>query len=145
MSVDFMNWFFDGIVGLRVGEESYFLVRSPFKIFVKIMKRIFLIGGLAIAIGFAVANVGVTKQDIKMSLFLENAIALSTESTAPANKPCYTQVISQSETAIFVRKCAAGTGPNGSNIKPCNNNLIETQSGYFSNPDLCSSTENTTP
>jgi hypothetical protein len=48
-------------------------------VFIKIMrKRIFLMGGLAIAVGFAVANVGLAKQNIKMSLFLENVIAMST-------------------------------------------------------------------
>jgi hypothetical protein len=105
------------------------------------MKRIFFIGSLAIAVVFAVANLSIAKQDIRMSLFLENAIALSTENNSD-NQTCYTQVDSQDKTGVFVRKCAQGT--DSSTRKPCNNDLIETNSGYYYDPQSCF-TENTTP
>ncbi|MDR2286606.1 MAG: hypothetical protein LBE04_03910 [Prevotellaceae bacterium] len=101
------------------------------------MKRIFLISGLAIAIGFAVANVGVTKQDIKMSVFLENVIALTTENNGAIDLGrCFMTVTEKRFTGIYVQKCVSGTSY--TTIYPCNNAiLIQSAENFYADPRLC--------
>jgi hypothetical protein len=100
------------------------------------MKRIFLIGSLAIAVGFAVVNMSVTKQDVEMSLLLENVSALTDESGAIHLERCFLNVTPRTYTGVYVQKCDVSTAY--LIIYPCSNaTLIQTSEHYYSDPRNC--------